>query len=176
MFTAKELNTRSNELVSVSRNLDKELHKHLCNIVEFITSEEANGNILPATHIVEKLFNKGQTSVRVDSITTWFAAFAPITWTKGKDNQKDGFKLNPNKLADFNENRQASLKSAKAMPFYKFTKAKVESAFDLDAAIAALVKKAEEKQGHSITNAKGEKVDHKVSADKLASLKALIAA
>lgn len=170
---AKSLKIRSDEIVSISRNLDKDIHTHVVNILKFITSPEASGQVSPATYFLMKLHNKGLTGARVDAIRNWFETFGPLKW-ESKDG-KEGFKVRAEKMKEFQANSAAMLKQANATPFFKLQKAKVEVGFDLDTAIAALVKRAEEKLGQKYTDKNGKEHEHKVSIEKLNALKAIAA-
>lgn len=164
---ASELKARSIEINKSAKTLGKEVHTHLMHIAKHIAMSR---DTTLATHFVTLLMNKdaegeSRSIVRADAVKNWLEAFAFCVWGKQKDG-KEGFKLRSEALANIEDTHFAT---AAANPWNEYTKAKPFAIFDLDKAIEALIKRAEEKQGEECPEGKA----HKIAAAKLEALKAL---
>ena len=172
-MNAKEIRIASVEIVKSAKDLGKLIHSHNIEIVKHIFSE-GNGDFTEATFFVTKLRNSDKSIVRAAAVKAWFEAFAGCTWGKTKDG-KEGFKKARGMFAAIEADLPANMRAARANPWNVYTKAKAFSFFDLDAAIAALVKRAEnvdEVPAELAAAGKG----HKINAEHLAKLKDLAAA
>lgn len=174
-FDAKTIRARSIEINKAARTLGKDIQSHIVTIARHILSEESNGDTSLATHFVTLLNEKreGQSNsiVRSTAVKNWFETFAACTWGKTKDG-KEGFKLNK-KMRDHllanSSDMKEHMTSAIRTKWNELTPEKPFQVFDLDAAIAALVKRAEEKAQEETPEGK----HHKISAEKLELLKSL---
>jgi hypothetical protein len=181
MADIKVLKARSAELAKSVRSIGKEIHTHLCDIMKHIASKEANGDVTPATHFLTLLMmndkeGESRAIVRADAVKNWLEAYAFVTWSKDKAG-KAAFKLNRKALDSVvsdNDAFRTHCKEAASNPWNVYTKAKAFTFFDLDAAIAALVKRAENAPDVPLELQEAGK-HHKIPADKLAALKALAA-
>ena len=180
MADIKSIKARSVELSNSVRSIGKEIHTHLCDIMKFIASPEANGDVSTATHFLTLLMNEkegeSRSIVRADAVKNWLEAYAFCKWGKDKSG-KAAFKLNRKALDSVISDKDAlrvHFKEAAGNPWNVFTKAKPFTFFDLDAAIAALVKRAENAPDIPAELVEAGK-SHKIPADKLAALKALAA-
>lgn len=165
-----EIRAKSIEIAATAKDIGKVIHTHCMNIARFIASPEANGDVTTATHFLTLLMNKDKEGekrsiVRADAVKNWLEAFAFVTWGKTKDG-KEGFKLSRDRL---NAAEPDHFKVAGGNPWNVYTKEKPFSIFDLDKAIAALVKRAAEKSSEVCP----EGIHHKIDAAKLAALQEL---
>lgn len=180
MADVKILKDRSIELAKSVRSIGKEIHTHLCDIMKHIASKEANGDVTPATHFLNLLMDvkegESRSVVRADAVKNWLEAYAFVTWGKDKSG-KAAFKLNRKALDSVvsdNDAFRTHCKEAASNPWNVFTKAKPFTFFDLEAAIASLIKRAEDAPEIPADLQAAGKA-HKIPADKLAALKALAA-
>lgn len=173
----QEIRARSVEIVKSAKDIGKAIHTHCLAIVEHsFDPERGNGDFSEATFLVAKLHADKKSVVRADAIKAWFEAFGGMKWGKHKDG-KEGFTKAKGMFAAITatpESLKENFAAAKANPWNVYTKAKDFTFFDLDKAIAALIKRAENLEEVPEALAKEGK-GHKINPEHLAALKALAA-
>ena len=172
---SKELKSRSLEISKAAKAVGKDIHKHLVNLMVHAFENKDVSTFTHFRSLLEMKNKDGESHsiVRVKAVADWINVFGIAVYGKTKDG-KDGYTLNAKMhaalAADKNEWKE-HLKQAKATPWNKLSPEKPYSVFDLDKALAALVKRAEEKADETGPN--GEK--NKVDTARLDALKALLA-
>ena len=157
MSDLKTLNSRSTVLVGASKQVDKAIAHHLVQIANHVNGK-GNGDT-SAVNFFWSLLTAGKTSgIRADAIGNWLLAYAGVTYND--KTQKYGRKR------DFQYSEQLATEN----PWYSFTKQAEFKPFDLDKALAALIKKA-----HNALEDSEHAKEHKVSKETLRKIEALIA-
>lgn len=168
-MNTKEINAKSAELSKSAKELGKEIHSHLITIAKHV-AEHKDTSV--ATVFLNLMHNQEKAIVRSDAIKNWLEAFAFVTWGKQKDG-KEGFKLNKSAYESVTASKEETTKHfklANANPWNKYTKAKALTSFDLEAAIKAVLKRAENAHDNP-----AEFKEVKIDEEKLNALKALVA-
>lgn len=155
MKTLAELNKRSVALSKRSRELAKDIHTHMVDIVAHV---KAHGDVTAATFLIQNIHS----AVRRQAIVNWFCAFGGMNFNKDKEGVEK-FTRNKSVPAD-----QIDLKLCEEESPWDYTPEPELKAFDLDKAIAQLIKRAEKRLEDPT---EGDKID----ADKLELLKSLAA-
>jgi len=163
MKTIAQLNSRTAQLCSSSKKLAENIHLHCVDIAEHF---KEHGDTTAASLLIQALHS----AVRKNALKNWFEAFSGMKYVAESKN-KDG-KIKPehfirNKDIPF---EQIDLDAALETSPWDFTPEPVFKPFDLNAAIKALIKKAE-KAGEDAEHQEA----HVIPDDKLAALKALAA-
>src|SRR5690606_29146949 len=139
----------------------------------------ATKDVTPATRFLIAMQNNKKVDggtekhsiVRDDAIKNWLETFGLCKWGKNKAGEP-AFRLNGAMYDYFIENQKEwaiHFATAKKTPWNKLTPAKPYAVFDLDKALASLLKRAEDKAHETGPN--GEK--NNVDLEKLAKLKAI---
>ena len=123
-----KLNAESDLLVGAGKTLDKRIHHHLVNIADHINGK-GNGDTTAANYFFSKLTSSS--GIRRDAIGNWLIAFAGCAWNA--EAKKFGRQRN------FKYDHKAATEN----PWFKFTKQAEFKPFDLEKALASLIKKAE---------------------------------
>lgn len=154
MSILKKLNATSEMLVKASGTIDKRIAAHLVDIAKHINGA-GNGDVSAANYFFSLLTSTS--GVRKDAIGNWLMAYAGCSWNAEKKQfgRKKGFTF--------------SEQLAVENPWYKFTPAKEFKPFDLDKALAALIKKA-----HAALEDEEHADKHKVRKDRLVAIEALL--
>lgn len=156
-------------IAKTAKEIGKEIHNQCLVIAKFIADPQNNGDVSLATHFVKLLNSDGKSVVRSDAVRLWFEGFAFCKWGKQKDGV-DGFKCQTTALKQIqSDDAEAKMHwtTAKATPWFKYAREKKFVAFDFDAALASLVKRANEKANETGPN--GEK--NKVNLEHLAKVR-----
>lgn len=174
--SATDIRNRSIEIHKAARLLGKDIQSHLVDIAKHILSVESNGDVSLATHFVtllnEKKEGESRSVIRSVAVKNWLETFSACVWGKDKSG-KEGFKLNKdmrNFLLSNPKDMTIHMKDAATTKWNELTPEKPFVSFDLNAAIAALIKRAEDKLGEEVPE--GQK-GHKIDTAKLELLKTL---
>lgn len=154
MSILKKLNATSEMLVKASGTIDKRIASHLVDIAKHINGA-GNGDVSAANYFFSLL--SSTSGVRKDAVGNWLMAYAGCSWNQ--DKKKFGRKK------DFTFSEQLATEN----PWYKFTPQKEFKPFDLDAAIKALLKRA----NNALEDTENEG-KHKVNKDHLKMLEAIL--
>lgn len=156
------------ELAKSAKSLGVEIHKHNVVLMKHVV-EHRDVSVL--THFINLLMmndkdGNSNSVIRAVAVKNWMEVFAFGKWTS-KDG-KGSFKLNKTMLDAMSPDElKAHVRVAAATPWNKLTKEKPFPIFDFDAALASLIKRANEKRLEVGDN--GER--HKVDEDHLSKAK-----
>lgn len=175
-LSAEILNSNTVEIAKSAKVLGKDIHIHLVNIATYIF---ATKDVTPATRFLVAMQNNKKVDggtekhsiVRDDAIKNWLETFGLCKWGKNKAGEP-AFRLNGAMYDALIADKQEAaihFATAKKTPWNKLTPAKPYTVFDLDKALASLLKRAEDKAQEVGPN--GEK--NNVDPEKLAKLKAI---
>jgi len=156
MTNLKTLNARTETLLRASTQVDKAIAHHLCEIAKHVNGK-GNGDVSAVNYFWSILTAGGKSGLRHDAIGNWLIAFCGVTWNaeKKRYNRKKDFTFD--------------LRAAEESPWYTFTKQSAFKPFDLDKALAALIKRA----NAALEDAEHAK-EHKVNKDMLKRIEALL--
>lgn len=146
MSILKKLNATSEMLVKASGTIDKRIATHLVEIAKHINGA-GNGDVSAANYFFSLLTSTS--GVRKDAIGNWLMAYAGCSW----NTEKKQF----GRKKDFT----FELQNAVENPWYKFTKQAEFKPFDLEKALASLLKKAENALG-DVEHEKQHKINKRV--------------
>lgn len=155
MSNLKQLNARSETLIGASKQVDKAIAHHLAQIANHVNGK-GNGDT-SAVNYFWSLLTAGKTSgLRADAIGNWLLAYCGVTYND--KTKKYGRKK------DFQYSEQLATEN----PWYSFTKQAEFKPFDLEKALKALLKKAE----NALADTEHAN-EHKVSKDLLKKVEAI---
>jgi hypothetical protein len=157
--TLKQLNARTNQLATTSAKLMADIHSHMVDIVEHVRE---HGDVTAATNLLNAIKN----GVRRDAMANWFKAHGAMTGSQDDDGV---FTMKRDKSVKLDA---IDIDAARNETPWDLTPEKKWTAFDLNKAIAALVKRAEEKMNEEVPEGA---TGHKIDVDTLAKIKALAA-
>ena len=148
----QEINERSTVLAKSAKDLGKDIHSHLMDILYFIVNDAeksptGGGNVEPASRFLKLIQNNtgvGGKSVkaaiiRTDAVKAWLEEFAFCR----KYSDDTGFKFN---RAAFEKRDPKHAFHAAQNPWYKFTPEKPYSRWNLKTVIESAYKTANEKK------------------------------
>lgn len=149
----KSLNATSEMLVRASGTIDKRIAAHLVNIAKHINGA-GNGDVSAANYFFSLLTSTS--GVRKDAIGNWLMTYAGCSWNADKKQfgRKKGFVFD--------------LEAATKEPWYVLTPQKEFKPFNLEAALASLIKKA-----HKALEDEEHASEHKVNKSVLNTLEML---
>jgi len=170
----------SNAHHKVAKIFGNDIHKHLVAIVKYIHSSEASGDVTLATHYyqgfrnVDKETGANRSVIRAEAIKAWLSDFGGLTFGKfktAKGGEVEGFRRSAERFDPITADMANHTKVMMATKWMDYKQEKPENVFDLDKAIAALIKRAEEKVGGKTAEGKA----HIVQVQRLKALKDVIA-
>ena len=173
-LTKQNLNARSVELGRIysPSKAGKEIHNHLLDLLAFNIHPDRNGDVSTLTKFIKEMNHNGKAIVRIDAISTWIARYCPAEWSKSDGVFKGKPKVAAKMFSD--DNGKAHIKQAASEPWFAMVKSDpTPKGFDLDKAIAALVKRAGEAKENADGSFDPSKV--KIDAEKLTLLETLMA-
>lgn len=149
MTNLKTLNSRSETLLRASTQVDKAVAHHLVEIAKHVNGK-GNGDVSAVNYFWALLTAGGKSGLRHDAIGNWLLAYAGVTWNaeKKRYNRKKDFVFD--------------LRAAEETPWYSFTKQAAFKPFDLEKALAALIKRAHNALEDTSEEAKANKVNKEV--------------
>lgn len=149
----KSLNATSEMLIRASGTLDKRIAAHLVNISKHINGA-GNGDVSTANYFFHLI--SSTSGVRKDAIGNWLMTYAGCSW----NTEKKQFGRKKNFVFD--------LEAAVREPWYVLTPQKEFKPFDLERALAALIRKA-----HKALEDQEHASEHKVNKSTLNTLEIL---
>lgn len=155
-MSLKSLNATSEMLVRASGQLDKRIAAHLVAIANHVNGK-GNGDTSAVNYFWSLVTAGGKSGLRADAIGNWLLAYCGVTYND--KTKKYGRKR------DFQYDVQLAVEN----PWYLFTKQAEFKPFNLDKALAALIKKA-----HTALEDTEHSDKHVVSKDMLKRIEALL--
>lgn len=177
--TASTLNATSKSIWTATRDIRKDIQSHLSNLLVYIMT---NRDCSPAYYftklLTEERAGKSYSIIRAAAIKDWLEEGAFCRPHTDKKTNMKTYRLNKSALDELlAQGEEATAEYVKRWSATKWNEYKADpefKGFDLDAAIKAAIKKAEEAVANDdLTEEQRKKVI--VPADKLAALKALVA-
>lgn len=129
MSNLKALNARSETLLRASSQVDKAIAQHLVAIAKHVNGK-GNGDVSAVNYFWSILTAGGRSGLRHDAIGDWLLAYAGVTWNAEKKRY--------NRKREFQFSEQLATEN----PWYLFKRQTAYKPFDLEKALAALVKRA----------------------------------
>lgn len=157
----RALNLRSAEIAKLARTLGKDIHNHCLGIMSAVILYR---NVTPAVRFIQLLDEcdkegNSRAIVRSNAVAKWFETFAFVRF-KTEDGRIVGGKLAAKTLDGMNETElDDNMRSAKSMPWNTLVKQEKFNPFDLEKALATLVKNAKTKRNERGPNGETNKVD-----------------
>lgn len=155
MTNLKTLNARSETLLRASAQVDKAIAHHLVEIAKHVNGK-GNGDTSAVNYFWSLLTAGRKAGLRHDAIGNWLIAYCGVTWNADKKRY--------NRKRDF----QFDLRAAEENPWYMFTKQSEFKPFDLEKALASLLRKAE-----AALNDEEHRNEHKINKELLRKLVAI---